>query len=49
MQVPVGSHSLGDLSVEAFQLGVKSGHQLKHLLLGEECNGESGKHRGLEQ
>ena len=29
--------------MEAFQLGVKGGHQLKHLLLGKERKGESGK------
>lgn len=40
---------LRGLSVEAFQLGVKGGHQLKHLLLGKECKGESGKQQGLEQ
>lgn len=49
VHVQVGSHSLGDLSVEAFQLGVKGGHQLKHLLLGRECKGESGEQQGLEQ
>lgn len=48
-EVEVDSHSLGDLSVEAFQLGVKGGHQLKHLLLGKECKEESGKQLGLEQ
>lgn len=49
VRVQVGSHSLGDLRVEAFQLGVKGGHQLKHLLLEKECKGESGKQHGLEE
>ena len=39
----VGNDSLGNLSVEAFQLGVKSSHQLKHLLLGKESRRECGK------
>lgn len=40
MQGQLGRHSLGDLSVKAFQLGVKGSHQLKHLLLGKECKEE---------
>lgn len=40
MQMQLGKHSLGDLSVKAFQLGVKGGHQLKHLLLWKECKEE---------
>lgn len=34
------SHSLGDLSVEAFQFGVKGGHQLENLLWGKKARGE---------
>lgn len=34
--VQVAGHLLRDLSVEAFQLGVKTGHKLKYLLLGKE-------------
>lgn len=43
------SHSLGDLSVEAFQFGVKGGHQLENLLLGKESKGGSGRQHGLER
>lgn len=47
-QVWAGGHSLGDLSVKAFQLGVKASHQLKHLLLGIGSEGQSGRKRVLE-
>ena len=47
--VQLDRHSLGDLTVESFQLGVKGSHQLKYLLLGKECKGESGKQDGLER
>lgn len=43
MQVQLDRHSLGDLSMESFQLGVKGSHQLKHLLLGKECKGGKWK------
>lgn len=42
MQGWVDRHSLGDLGVETFQLGVKAGHQLKHFLLRKECEEGSG-------
>lgn len=45
----VGNDSLGNLSVEAFQLGVKGSHQLKHLLLGKESRRGSRKQQGLER
>jgi hypothetical protein len=48
-----GDHSLRDLSVEAFQLGMKAGHQLKHFLLGKSrCVGWGegvGRRHGLQR
>lgn len=48
MQVQLGRHSLGDLSVEAFQLGMKGSHQLKYFLLGKEHKRVRGKQHRLD-